>query len=380
MVQQLTLFNQQSQNKVKQFPAQRSSPQFGNSNQKEQKPGLRPYQKSAIAECYRLIRLGYSSPLIYAPTGSGKTVMASHIVKDAVTRSRRVLFLVHRDALVKQTRDTLIGYGIPEELIGYIKAGYPQASEDHQVIVASVQSLARRNYPANIGLIIVDECHTTAFYADFGKIREAYQHDGQKGAIIIGLSASPWRNKAEIGMKHAGFDSLVKAATITGLVQEGYLAPPRYFGFGGMMDLSQFETRDGDYKVSQVQNAVMAPGFNEKVVAEYKKLCPDRTAIAFCASIEQSRYLAELFNDTDIAAEHLEGNTPTEVREEMYQRLSNGETRVLCSVGTLTEGFDVKSIGAIILARPTKSISLYVQICGRGLRPYPGKKDCYILD
>ncbi len=371
---QLTLFNQ-SQTKLKQFPAEQST-----TSQQTPTLKLRHYQKSAIAEVYGLIKNGYTNPLIYAPTGSGKTVMATHIAKDAISKSRRVLFLVHRDALIQQTVETLISYGISEEMIGYIKAGYPHATDQQQVIVASIQSLARRDFPNQIGLIIVDEAHTTAFYNDFAKIREAYQHDGRTGAIIIGLTASPWRNKAGEGMKHVGFDCLAVAATITGLIQKGYLAPPRYFGFGGMIDLSQFEIRDGDYKTSQVQNACMAEGFNERIVEEFQKLCSDRTAIAFCSSIEQSRYLAKLLNDAGTNAEHLEGDTPTSVREEMYQRLSSGETRVLCSVGTLTEGFDVKSIGAIILARPTKSVSLYVQICGRGLRSFPGKQDCLILD
>lgn len=378
---QLTLFDQQPvQNQFKLFPQNRSSPQFDKPEQQEQPLTLRPYQKRAIADLYASIKRQSRSPLMYAPTGSGKTVMAAHIARDAISRSRRVLFLVHRDALIQQTVSSLIGYGIPEETIGYIKAGYPHASDDQQVIVASIQSLARRDYPAKIGLIIVDEAHTTAFYTSYKTIRETYLHDGQKGTIIIGLTASPWRNKTGEGMKHAGFDSLTVAATITGLIRNGHLAKPRYFGFGGMIDLSQFETKDGDYKASQVQSACMAEGFNERIVEEFRKLCPDRTAIAFCSSIEQSRYLAELFNDGGIVAEHLEGDTPTSIREGMYERLSNGKTRVLCSVGTLTEGFDVKSISAIILARPTKSVSLYVQICGRGLRSFPGKKDCYLLD
>jgi superfamily II DNA or RNA helicase len=341
---------------------------------------LRPYQKKVIAEVYGLIKQGYKQPLIYAPTGAGKTYIASHITKDALKRDRRVLFLVHRDALVAQTVNSLIGYGIEENLIGYIKAGHPHAGDEHQVIVASIQSLARREFPPNIGLIIVDEAHTTAFFSTYEKVEESYLHDGRTGAIAIGLSASPWRSKSGEAMKEH-FDSIAIAATISHLIKDGYLAQPRYFGFGGLIDISQFETGyDGDFKISQVNAATMAEGFNERIVEEFQGLCPERTAITFCSSVEQSRHLAQLFNDAGITAEHLEAATPTDERQGMYERLKSGETRVLCSVGTLTEGFDVKSISAVILARPTKSVALYVQMCGRGLRPFPGKEDCYILD
>jgi len=350
------------------------------SKYKEKQFSLRPYQKKVIAEVYNLIRASKKAPLIYAPTGAGKTVIASHITKDAVKRDRRVLFLVHRDPLVSQTVDSLVGYGIDKSLIGYIKAGHPHAGDEHQVIVASIQSLARRDFPPNIGLIIVDEAHTTAFFSTYQKVKEAYLHDGRTGAIAIGLSASPWRSKSGEGMKKH-FDSIAIAATISELIKDGYLAQPRYFGFGGLIDISQFETGyDGDFKTSQVNAATMAKGFNERIVEEFKKLCPDRTAIAFCSSVEQSRHLAQLFNDAGITAEHLEAATPTDERQGMYERLKSGETRILCSVGTLTEGFDVKSISVVILARPTKSVALYVQMCGRGLRPFPNKEDCFILD
>jgi superfamily II DNA or RNA helicase len=272
-----------------------------------------------------------------------------------------------------------IGYGIDQEEIGYIKAGHPHATESEPVIVASIQSLARREFPPNIGLILVDEAHTTAFYACYQQVEETYLHDGRTGAIVIGLSASPWRAKSGEGMKEH-FDAIAIAATISDLVKDGYLVKPRYFGFGGLIDISQFETGyDGDFKKSQVNAATMTEGYNERIVEEFKKLCPERTAIAFCSSVEQSKYLTELFNQTGIKAEHLEAKTPTEEREQMYARLKKGETSVLSSVGTLTEGFNVKSISAIILARPTQSIGLYVQMCGRGLRSFPNKQDCYLL-
>ena len=340
---------------------------------------LRPYQKQAIAQLYARIRAGYRAPLLYAPTGSGKTVLAARVVADALSRGHRVLFLVHRDLLVEQTRQTLIAFGISEQQIGFIKAGYPPADASSQVIVASIQSQARRELPAGIGLVVVDECHRVAWHDSYHPVEQAYLHDGQRGAIFVGLTATPWRTKrTEYMGQH--FDAVVQCASIKQLIQWGYLAQPRYFGFGGI-DVAEFERgSDGDYKTTQVQAACLAPGYNERVRDEFLNLSPERTAIAFCSGLEQSRYLAGLFNGAGIAAEHLDGNTPAPERQQMYRRLEAGTTRVLCSVGTLTEGFDVKSVGAVILARPTRSHALLTQMAGRGLRPYPGKDDCCLLD
>ena len=117
---------------------------------------LRDYQLQAIAQTYRLIRSGIRSLLLVAPTGAGKTCIGSRIVNDAVTRGRRVLFLVHRDPLVHQTQDELNNYGIEA---GIIKAGYRE-NRELPVQIASIQSLARRDLPKDIGLVIIDECHT----------------------------------------------------------------------------------------------------------------------------------------------------------------------------------------------------------------------------
>jgi len=375
-MQQLTIYET---NKPAKLEEVKSTHQENHQSQPE-KLSLRPYQKKAIGECYKKIREGFRKPLIYAPTGAGKSLLSSHIIKDASSRNKRVLFLVHRDPLVQQTVKTLVGYGLHEDKIGFIKAGYPHASDEDDVIVASIQSLARRDFPNDIGLIVVDEAHTTAFYSTYSKVQDYYAHDGRTGAIVIGLSASPWRTKPGEAMK-TYFDAIVIAASMTDLIKDGYLAQPRYFGFGGLIDLSEFEIGyDGDYKGAEVKAACMADGFNERIIEEYKELCPERTGIAFCASVKQSEYLSKLFNDAGLTAEHIDANTPSTERQNMYARLASGQTRVLCSVGTLTEGFDVKSIGAVILARPTRSNALYTQMCGRGLRSFPGKKDCFILD
>jgi superfamily II DNA or RNA helicase len=135
---------------------------------------LRDYQFQAIQKTYRLIRSGIRSALLVAPTGAGKTCIGSRIVNDAVNRGRRVLFLVHRDPLVPQTQDELLNYGIEA---GIIKAGYRE-NRELPVQIASIQSLARRDLPKDIGLVIIDECHTVGWYQAFQEVKQAYSPCG----------------------------------------------------------------------------------------------------------------------------------------------------------------------------------------------------------
>ncbi len=138
------------------------TPTTKNSIPKTPKLELRDYQKQVIREIYKHYENGVKSVMLVSPTGSGKTLTTTHIIRDAVRRGVRVLFIIHREPLVDQTVNTLNNYGV--DSIGYIKAGYPHCSESDMVIVASIQTLARRDYPENIGLVIFDETHTTSFY------------------------------------------------------------------------------------------------------------------------------------------------------------------------------------------------------------------------
>jgi len=177
------------------------------------------------------------------------------------------------------------------------------------------------------------------------------------------------------------FDRIVRAPSPSELIQMGYLCPPRHFGWGGLADWSKLETgSDGDFNQKQAAAFTINAEFNQVIVSKFLEICPERTAICFAQSVEQSRLLTELFNAAGILCEHLEADTPHDIRRGMYKRLERGETRILSSVGTLTEGFDVPSLSAVILGRPTKSLSLLVQMSGRGLRLAPDKKDCLLLD
>ena len=332
---------------------------------------LRDYQQQVIKDLYQLYRQDIKRPFIYAPTGSGKTAIGAKILADAVSRGRRCLFLIHRDALVGQTQKALANYGIKA---GIIKAGY---SEDRtlSVQIAGIQTLDRRQFPDHIDVIMIDEAHTTCWYKTFNRIKEHYPD-----ALYVGLTASPWRTKLSQYMGQH-FNGIVQAPSVSELINKGFLSQPRYFGFGGLLDISEIDSgNDGEFDEKQVQRACMQAGFNERVVREYQAFADGRTAIVFCSGLEQSRLITKLFNEANISCEHLEGNTDDDVRQAMYDRLRTGQTRVISNINVLTEGFDESSINCVILARPTRSRALLFQMAGRGLRIFPGKRDCLMLD
>lgn len=333
---------------------------------------LRHYQKAIVRETYEHLRKGKKRPLVYAPTGAGKTAIASKIMADAHSKGRFILFLVHRDSLIEQTQFALSIYGLKA---GVIKAGI-KPDPSAQIQIASIQSLGRRSLPEfKKALVICDEAHTLSFYAAFERIKEL------QNSILIGFTATPWRIKSENEFFGLHYDCLIEGPSIKELISWGYLTPPRYFGNGGLVDLAQIDNgSDGDFNQGQLQDAYLQSGVNEKIVSELIRLGKERKSIIFAAGIEQSKRLCELLNSSGIPAEHIDGETSFEERKRLYARLRSGQIKSLCNVQVLTEGFDEPSVDAIVLASATKSRAKLFQCCGRGLRLFQNKHDCLLLD
>jgi hypothetical protein len=193
------------------------------------------------------------------------------------------------------------------------------------------------------------------------------------------MSATPWRTKAKEGFCQF-FQFVVKTPYPIDLVKQGWLARPRHFGYRGLVDFTQLEVgSSGDYTEASMAK-LLDEEFNAEVVKHFLKLCPDRKAIAFCGSVSQSQDLARQFNQIGILAEVVVGTTPDLERDEIYQRFRERKIQVISSCLALCEGFDEPSVEAAIIARPTRSLSLLVQMAGRALRLHCSKTDAYLLD
>lgn len=297
---------------------------------------------------------------------SGKTVIASHLIDSAVIKRSRVVFIAHRKEIIDQTSEKLRSMDIEH---GIIMSGHaPSALAE--VFVASIQTLVRRELP-QADLIILDESHHGPCNS-FQKIIEAYPN-----AVIIGLTATPCRGDGR-GLGNI-FNSIVQVAQTYELISQGYLVPTIVYA-PSKPDLGGVHIRRGDYDAAELENAVDRPKLVGDIVDHWHKLAHGRQTIVFATGIPHSLHLVEAFRNSGETCEHIDGETPKRQREEILGRLISCETRIVCNVGVLTEGFDAPSVSCIVLARPTKSFGLYLQMAGRGLRPSPGKENLLLLD
>ncbi|NBD15496.1 MAG: DEAD/DEAH box helicase family protein [Cyanobacteria bacterium] len=334
---------------------------------------LRPYQKEVIAEVYHKIRCGKYKLLVFSATGSGKTIILSKIIADARSRNRRSLILVHRDPLIQQTANKLNAFGLD---CGFIKAGWAE-NRGALIQVASVQTLANRHWwrEWDTDLIIFDECHITAFSRMAQEILATYPK-----AIYLGLTATPWRLSKGEEMGDV-FTDLVTAPMPCELIDQGFLIKPSYYS-AGQAQLEEAGTLQGEFNPKDLAFLCDRVELIEQITREWFRLGFNRRTIVFAVNVTHSQNLCSAFERQGIASRHIDGNTPISLRNEIYQELANHKISVLCSCLTLTEGFDVPSVDAILLCRPTQSKALYFQMVGRGLRLSPSteKTDCLILD
>jgi DNA repair protein RadD len=322
---------------------------------------LRPYQTAAVSDLRESIRRldiagRRKRTLLVSPTGSGKTVILAEVIRAAEVMGSPILFLAHRKELIDQTSRKLDDVGVRH---GVIQAGHERSLAGLPVQVASVQTLARRDKPP-AKIVVIDEAHH-ARAATYEKILECYPD-----AVILGATASPWRTDGK-GLGEM-FEEVVVAARPRELIEAGHLVD--YTGFAyDHPDLRGVDRTRSDYKQAGLEIVMGSKPIVGNVVEQYRAHANGTIAVVFGVSIAHSIALRDRFLEAGIAAEHLDGETPEHERESILARFETGQIRVLCNVNVLTEGVDVPSIETVILARPTQSLTLFLQMVGRGLRP-----------
>ena len=328
---------------------------------------LREYQLEAVENLREKIRAGLRSLVLVSPTGSGKTVMASHIIDNASQKGNPVLFLAHRKELIDQASGKLDTFEVPH---GVIMAGYPLDSTA-PVQVASVQTAIRRKLPANFKLIIVDEAHHAAAES-YKKIIDLYPD-----AIVIGLTATPYRADGR-GLGNI-FQDWVRVASVTDLVDWGFLVPAKYWA-PESIDLQGVKRSKVDFDETELAGRVNKPRLVGNIVEHYSKIAPGERAICFAVNCDHSRAIVDTFNASGIPAAHLDAETPRGKREDILADLALGKLLIVSNCGILSEGYDNPAISVCIQARPTMSLSLHLQQIGRVLRPHPDKVVAKVLD
>ncbi len=333
---------------------------------------LRPYQETIVADLRRAYREGSRAVLLTSPTGSGKTAVFSFITEGAAKRGNRVTILVHRQELVSQCSSALESLGVPH---GVIAPGRTATYDPVQV--ASVQTLVRRlqRTPAP-NMIIIDEAHHTTA-GSWRKVVEHYPH-----SLILGVTATPVRLDGQgLGIATGGYyDRLVLGPSVRELIDQGYLTRPVVYAPPVGADMAGVHRRFGDFVASEVLERMDKPTITGNAVEHYLRICPNAPAIAFCVSVRHAEHMAERFRDAGISSESLDGNMDDRMRRHRIMALADGRIRVLTSCDIVSEGTDIPVVTTAILLRPTQSTGLYLQQCGRVLRPFPGKTHSIILD
>ncbi len=325
---------------------------------------LRPFQATAIESLKAAIRAKRRRVLLCMPTGSGKTLTAGAMIRSAVAKGSRVLFVAHRKELIDQSVTALFRLGMHP--VGVIRAGDKRRNLALPVQVASIQTLARRPRldPAP-DLIFIDECHRA-----MAKGYRAHLYAAYPDAVIIGLTATPCRAD---GKPLAGaFDELVPAACYSELIAGGYIDEPIVFSTPVVPDLSTVSTSGGDFNAEELEAAVNKSAIIGNAVAEWQKHNGGRRTVVFCVSVAHSLAVLEQFRAIGVKAEHLDGTTPENERASILARLERGETELVTNVGVLCEGWDCPPVKCLVILRPTKSLALWMQMAGRILRPWQG--------
>jgi superfamily II DNA or RNA helicase len=343
---------------------------------------LRDYQTEAIAAIADRFRHGIRRPLVSLPTGTGKTVIFANLASRAMARGNGVLVLAHRDELLSQAADKMrqVDPALDAMTVGLVKASADEW--DRPVVVASVQTLGREARLARVDrrfeLIIVDEAHHAA--ADsYQRILRGLGSFEDDGPLTLGVTATPQR--ADSLSLETTFQEVVYHRDILSMIRAGYLCELKGRQVTlEALSLSGVKTRGGDYVAEQVATALEAAEAPYHGVRAWQRYASGRKTIVFTPTIALAHEFAEKFRAAGVAARGLSGDTPTEERRQMLRDFAAGKVQVICNAQVLTEGFDEPSVDCIMIARPTKSQPLYVQMVGRGTRLYPGKDDCLVMD
>lgn len=331
---------------------------------------LRPYQEKALTELRKGYQSGHVRQILAAPTGSGKTEMASALIQSASAKGRKTLFIVERLELVRQAVERFDHIGLT---VGIIQGGNTFRLPQEDVVVASIQTLARRLERYGIkafedfGLVIIDEAHI--LHKAHAKLMEAFN-----AVPTFGLSATPER--AAMGKY---FSNMVIPATIEELTEQGFLVPFRCYG-PSEPDLDKVRIVRGDFHEKDLADTMRQKAVVADVVSTWHRLGECRQTIAFAVDIAHSKDMVDAFLGEGIPAAHIDCHTPEDQRRELIAAFRAGQIRILSSVAVLAVGFDAPEAACCIMARPTMSIALFIQQAGRIIRPWAGKADAILLD
>ena len=341
---------------------------------------LRPYPQEAVTGILHDWSRGKRRTILTMPTGTGKTAVMAYLARYVAERKGRTLILVHTDELIEQTLQSLAQFGLRA---GVVKASCREWNP--VAVVGSVQTVGRRGNlegitPKAVSLLVVDECHFSNA-ATYQRVMAHFTSSYQ-----LGCTATPFRGDRK-SLAKAGWDTISYAYPLVDAIQQGWLVRPNVFRIPTGVDISSVPVapRGGlepehDYVEKRLGSLVDNPARNEQAVDAYLRHTAGERALAFGVTVEHAYNLANAFRANGVLAYAIHGGMDRQERFETLAAHKRGEFPVLANCAVLTHGYDDPDLRCLVLARPTRSRTLAVQIVGRGLRPAEDKRFCTILD
>lgn len=328
---------------------------------------LEPYQEKFIEQLRIAYKEGFKAPLLVARTGAGKTVTFSYIAKNA---KGITYIIVHRRELIKQASKTLTALGVPH---GVIASNVPMFMH-HRVQVASIQTIINKiDIIKAPDLIVIDEAHHCVMKSMWGRFINHYPK-----AKILGVTATPQRMDGR-GLGEI-FDYMVLGPTFEELVEVKRLVKFEYYLPPSDIDFESIPKEMGDVSKKEQASRMSRSTIVGDAVKHYNKYAKGLATIVFCVSVAEAERTAQTFRDAGVDARCIHGGLHDTVRDEYIDGLTSGRYRILTFCDLISEGTDIPRIECVILLRRTKSITLFLQVIGRGLRWLPGKGDLIIID
>lgn len=333
---------------------------------------LRDYQLSGIDNIMKAW-VDCKSVLFQMPTGTGKTTLFCELVRKFTKElypTKKVLIITHRKELVEQAFNRLVSDF--HLTTGAISSNFI-SNYSAQIQVASIQTLVRRlEHQKDIfSLIIIDEAH----HALASTYRQLWNY--YPSGKFLGVTATPTRTNGQ-GFQDL-FEKLVVSNSIKWFIKNNHLADTRYYA-NHTPDVSNIKIKAGDYDETELSEIMQDNSVMADLVQSYKDFADNKKIIVFAVNRAHSNKIVEKYNSCGYSAKSIDTYTSSDERQKIVQDFRDNKLKILCNVNIFTEGFDCPDVDAVQLARPTKSLTLFLQQVGRCMRPHENKNYGIVLD